>query len=107
MEAKLVRCTQGSVWDVIVDLREDSPTRMSWHALELSGENRHALYIPEGFAHGFQTLVDGAEVLYQMSAPYHPGLARGIRWDDAALGISWPVDNPILSERDRSFPPLP
>jgi dTDP-4-dehydrorhamnose 3,5-epimerase len=106
-EAKVVRCTRGSIWDVIVDLREDSPTRWRWHAETLSEENRHALYVPEGFAHGFQTLADNSEVLYQMSEFYHPELARGVRWDDPKFGISWPIRNPVMSDRDRSYLLLP
>lgn len=106
-EAKVVRCTRGAIWDVIVDLREGSGTRQRWHAVELSAENRLALYVPEGFAHGFQTLSDDAEVLYQMSVPYHAELARGLRWDDPRLGIRWPVPDPILSARDAGYAPLP
>lgn len=102
-EAKVVRCTRGAIWDVIVDLREGSATRLRWHAVELSAENRRALYVPEGFAHGFQTLDDDSEVLYQMSESYYPELARGVRWDDPRLGIKWPISDPILSERDRSY----
>ena len=103
-EAKVVRCTHGAIWDVIVDLREGSPTRLRWHAQELSADNRLAFYVPEGFAHGFQTLADDSEVLYQMSESYHPDLSRGIRWDDPTIGILWPLADPILSERDRSYP---
>ena len=103
-EAKVVRCTRGAIWDVIVDLREGSPTRWRWHALELNADNRLAFYVPEGFAHGFQTLADDSEVLYQMSESYHPDLSRGIRWDDPTIGILWPLTDPILSERDRSYP---
>ena len=106
-EAKLVRCTRGAVWDVIVDLRADSPTRLHCYALELNAENRLALYIPEGVAHGFQTLRDDSEMLYQISVTYRAGLARGFPWNDPAVGIEWPIANPILSERDRSHPPLP
>jgi dTDP-4-dehydrorhamnose 3,5-epimerase len=106
-EAKVVRCTRGAIWDVIVDLRKSSATRLRWHAVELSAENRRALYVPEGFAHGFQTLADDSEVLYQMSELYHPDLARGVRWDDPRLGINWPLPDPILSERDRSYALLP
>ena len=102
-EAKLVRCTRGAVWDVIVDLRKGSLTVRQWHAAELTAENRRALYVPAGFAHGFQTLADDTEVLYQMSEFYHPESARGVRWDDPALGIDWPVPDPILSNRDRSY----
>lgn len=106
-EAKLVRCTRGAIWDVIVDLRDDSPTRLRWHAVELSADNRLGFYVPEGFAHGFQTLQDDSEVLYQMAEFYHPDLARGVPWNDPKIGIAWPLADPILSERDRSYPPLP
>ena len=106
-EAKLVRCTRGAVWDVIVDLRENSATRHRWYAAELSAENCRALYVPCGFAHGFQTLADDSEVLYQMSEFHHPESARGLRWDDPAFGISWPIPDPILSSRDRSYSLLP
>ena len=104
-EAKLVRCTAGAVYDVIVDLRPGSPTRGRWTAVELSAANRRALYVPEGFAHGFQTLVDASEVFYQISASYEPSAARGVRWDDPAFAIAWPPAEPrILSERDRAYP---
>ena len=105
-EAKLVRCTRGAVWDVIVDLRKGSPTARKWHSVELTAENRRALYIPAGFAHGFQTLADDTEVLYQMSEFYHPELARGVRWDDRTLAIRWPITQAIISSRDRAFPTL-
>jgi dTDP-4-dehydrorhamnose 3,5-epimerase len=106
-EAKLVRCTLGAIWDVIVDIREASPTRHRWYATELTAENRRALYVPRGFAHGFQTLVDDSEVLYQMSEFYHPESSRGLRWDDPALGVAWPLPDPILSSRDRAYSLLP
>jgi dTDP-4-dehydrorhamnose 3,5-epimerase len=106
-ETKVVRCTRGSVWDVAVDLREGSATRFRWYAVELSADNRRALYVPGGFAHGFQTLSDDTEVLYQMSEFYHPDLARGVRWDDPKLDIEWPLPDPIVSDRDRSYAPLP
>lgn len=105
-EAKLVRCTRGAVWDVIVDLRDESPTLYRWFAAELTAENRRALYVPRGFAHGFQTLVDDSELFYQMSESYHPESARGVRWDDPAIGITWPLKDPVLSLRDRSYPLL-
>jgi len=105
-EAKLVRCTQGAIWDVIVDLRENSPTQYRWFATELTAENHWALYIPGGLAHGFQTLSDHSEVFYQMSEFYHPESARGVRWDDPVIGITWPVGNPVLSLRDKSYPLL-
>jgi dTDP-4-dehydrorhamnose 3,5-epimerase len=102
-EAKLVRCTMGAIYDVIVDLRVDSPTYRQWLAVELTAQNRLMLFIPTGFAHGFQTLMDEAEVFYQMSAFYAPECARGVRWDDPAFQISWPVERRIISERDQSF----
>jgi dTDP-4-dehydrorhamnose 3,5-epimerase len=103
-EVKLVRCTAGAIFDVIVDLRRDSPTFRKHVALELNAVNRLAVYIPQGCAHGYQTLVDGVEVLYQMSALYVPEASAGVRWDDPAFGISWPEPTPTLSERDRSYP---
>jgi dTDP-4-dehydrorhamnose 3,5-epimerase len=103
-EAKTVRCTQGAVWDVIVDLRPDSRSFKRWHGVELSAANRRALYVPEGVAHGFQTLAEDSELLYLMSEFYHPDAARGVRWDDPAFRIEWPLPDPHLSERDRSFP---
>lgn len=105
-EDKLVRCTMGAVHDVIVDLRPGSPTRLRWYAAELSAQNRRMLFAPKGFAHGFMTLVDQSEVFYQMSELYEPAAARGVRWNDPALGIRWPALEPILSERDRSYPDL-
>jgi dTDP-4-dehydrorhamnose 3,5-epimerase len=105
-ECKLVRCTAGAVYDVLVDLRPESPAHRSWEAVELSSENRRAVYVPRGVAHGFQTLVDGTELLYMIDRPFEPSAARGVRWDDPAFGIDWP-DPPgarIMSERDRSFP---
>ncbi len=103
-EAKLVRCTMGTLYDVIIDLRPDSPTFTHWLAVELTAENRRALYIPKGFAHGFQTLSDHTEVFYQMSEFYHTEAARGLRWNDQAFGIEWPIQELIISERDRQYP---
>jgi dTDP-4-dehydrorhamnose 3,5-epimerase len=106
-EAKLVRCTMGSIWDVIVDLRHGSGSYRQWVAVELSAQNRRMLYVPEGFAHGFQTLVDDTEVFYQMSALYAPDAARGICWDDPALGIDWPpAERRIMSTKDVQYPKL-
>jgi dTDP-4-dehydrorhamnose 3,5-epimerase len=102
-EAKLVTCVRGAIWDVIVDLRSDSPTYRRWHAEELAGDSPRALYVPEGFAHGFLTLSDDTSVLYQISVVYTPGFARGIRWDDPTIAIQWPAAPKIVSERDRSF----
>jgi dTDP-4-dehydrorhamnose 3,5-epimerase len=106
-ESKLVRCLVGEIFDVALDLRPDSPTHLSWHGEVLSAENRRALYIPAGMAHGFQTLAVGSEVLYQMGAPYVPEAARGVRFDDPAFAIVWPAPPPgglVISERDRSYP---
>jgi dTDP-4-dehydrorhamnose 3,5-epimerase len=105
-EDKLVRCTMGAVHDVIVDIRSGSPTHLQSFGIELSAENRTALFIPRGFAHGFQTLKDDSEVLYQMSEFFQPGSARGMRWDDPALALAWPLPNPILSDKDRAHPLL-
>lgn len=102
-EAKLVRCTMGAIQDVIIDLRPASPTFKQWVSVELTAENRCALYIPEDFAHGFLTLEDNTEVFYQMSEFYHPEYARGVKWNDPAFGVIWTNINPIVSERDSSF----
>lgn len=103
-EAKLVRCTMGAIHDVIIDLRPTSPTYKRHLAVVLTAENRTMLYVPEGFAHGFQTLADDSEVFYQTSEFYSPDHARGIRWDDPAFGIAWPPDDRIIIDRDRSYP---
>jgi dTDP-4-dehydrorhamnose 3,5-epimerase len=103
-EAKLVRCTQGALYDVIIDIRPDSPTYTRWVGVELTAANRRMLYIPEGFAHGFQTLEDNTEVFYQMSEFHHPESARGFRWNDPAFGISWPLPDSIVSEKDAAYP---
>jgi dTDP-4-dehydrorhamnose 3,5-epimerase len=105
-EEKLVRCTSGAVFDVIVDLRADSPTRGRWHGAELTAENRRALFIPKGFAHGFVTLRDESEVLYMISVPYVAGAERGLRWNDPALAIEWPVEPVVISARDAALPLL-
>jgi len=102
-EVKLVRCTSGAIYDVIIDLRSDSETFKQWVAIELTAENRRMLYIPEGIAHGFQTLEDNTEVFYQMSAFYHPECARGVRWDDPAFGTEWPEDKRIISDKDLQY----
>jgi len=103
-EAKLVWCTRGGVYDVIIDLRASSPTFTHHSAVTLTAQNHTMLYVPEGCAHGFQTLEDDTEVFYQMSALYAPSSARGVRWDDPAFGIQWPPATRIISERDRSYP---
>jgi dTDP-4-dehydrorhamnose 3,5-epimerase len=92
----------GAIYDVIIDLRVDSPTFKQWVAVELTADNRHILFIPESFAHGFQTLEDNTEVFYQMSQFYAPEYARGVRWDDPAFGIAWPAHERTISERDRN-----
>ena len=102
-EAKLVRCTQGSVYDVIIDLRNDSKTFTQWFGVELTAENRKALYVPDGFAHGFITLRGDTEVLYQMSEFFHAECATGVRWNDPAFAITWPIDVKVISERDRGY----
>jgi dTDP-4-dehydrorhamnose 3,5-epimerase len=103
-EAKLVRCTQGTILDVIIDIRPDSPTYRRWQQFELSSLNGHQLYIPKGFAHGFQTLSDHAEMSYLISTPYEPQMARGIRYNDPAFGISWPLTVAEISEKDLNWP---
>ena len=103
-EAKLVRCTAGSIYDVIIDLRPASPTFKRHFAVELSAENHRMLYIPDDFAHGFQTLVDDTEVFYQMAQRYSAERARGVRWNDPAFGIEWPKGERIIIERDQNYP---
>ena len=104
-ECKLVRATRGAIHDVIIDLRQGSPTFKQHVAVELTAENRRQVYVPEGFAHGFQTLADATEIFYQMSAAYAPGLARGVRWNDPAFGITWPdIERRIINDRDTSYP---
>jgi dTDP-4-dehydrorhamnose 3,5-epimerase len=108
-EPKLIRCVRGSIYDVAVDLRPQSPTLRSWHGVELSSDNHLALYIPAGLAHGFQTLEENCEVLYQMGASYVPEAARGVRWNDPAFAIAWPQPRGerIIVERDASYPDFP
>ncbi|MDP2709978.1 MAG: dTDP-4-dehydrorhamnose 3,5-epimerase [Solirubrobacteraceae bacterium] len=104
-EPKLVRCTRGAIFDVIVDLRPASPTHRAWFGTELTERNGHALHVPAGLAHGFQTLDDDSEVLYMMGHEHVPGAAMGVRWDDPAFAIQWPgVAERIMSERDRGYP---
>lgn len=105
-EIKVVRCIAGRVLDVVVDVRRESPTFGRWEAVELSAANLRALYIPEGFAHGFQCLEDQCQLYYLMSESYHPDLARGLRWDDPAVGIEWPLPGINLSARDVALPLL-
>ena len=103
-QPKLVRCTAGAIYDVIIDLRQESATFKQWVAVELTAANHRQLYIPEGFAHGFQTLMNGTEVLYQMSEPYAAESARGVRWNDPAFGIDWPPADRIIIARDQTYP---
>lgn len=103
-ETKLVRCTSGAIYDVIVDLRPESATYLRWIGVELSAANRAMLYVPEGFAHGFQTLTDDAEVAYQVTEFYSPEHERGVRWDDPAIGIRWPAAVAVISDKDRNHP---
>lgn len=106
-ETKLVRCTRGSIYDVIVDLRRESPTYREWFGLTLDAENGLMLYIPAGFAHGFQTLANGTEVSYQMSEFFAPEYARGVRWDDSAIEIRWPLPVSCIAPKDLAFPEYP
>jgi dTDP-4-dehydrorhamnose 3,5-epimerase len=103
-EAKLVRCTKGSIWDVAIDIRPESSTYRSWVAVVLTAAAHNMLYIPEGCAHGFLTLEDETEIFYQMSQFYSPESGRGIRWDDPAFRITWPAGVEVISERDRTYP---
>lgn len=103
-EDKLVRCTRGRIFDVVVDLRPNSKTYKKWMGVELSEENYRMIYIPKGIAHGFQTLEDNTEVFYQISDEYMPNYSKGIRWNDPAFHIEWPIDSPIMSQRDKEYP---
>lgn len=104
-EAKLVRCTRGAIYDAIIDLRASSPTYRKWHAIVLSAENGYMLYVPEGIAHGFQTLEAESEVFYQISTQYMPDHAAGVRWNDPAFAVEWPtVKQRIISFKDQSYP---
>lgn len=105
-EAKCIRCLKGAIYDVIVDMRKDSPTYLQHFGIELSAENRTALYVPDMFAHAYLTLTDGAEALYSVSEFYTPGVEAGLRYDDPALGIDWPHEIVVISEKDRSWPLL-
>jgi len=105
-EEKVVRCTAGAVFDVIVDLRAQSPTERRWFGTELRAENRRALFVPQGFAHGFITLHDDTEIFYMISVRHAPGFERGVRWNDPALGIRWPIEPAVISARDAAYPLL-
>ena len=106
LEAKLVRCTRGAIFDVVVDMRPESPTYRSWHSVLLSAENGFMLFVPEGCAHGCQSLQENAEIHYMTSAFYSPGDVRGIRYDDPSIGVRWPLEVSVLSEQDRNWPLL-
>lgn len=103
-ETKLVRCVRGRIFDVAVDLRPQSPTHRRWTAAELSGDNARALFVPEGVAHGFLTLEPNSDVLYQISPAYTPGREAGVRWDDPAFAIAWPMPPALISQRDATYP---
>ena len=103
-ETKLVRCTRGAIYDVIVDLREESPTYGQWLGVELTADSFRMLFVPGRFAHGFITLQDNTDVCYQVSAKYTPGYERGLRWNDPAFGIQWPIVPTLISEKDRQHP---
>jgi dTDP-4-dehydrorhamnose 3,5-epimerase len=105
-EEKLVRCTAGAVFDVIVDLRPGSRTCRGWYGVELTAENRTSVYVPKGFAHGFVTLCDDTEIFYMISVPYVAGSGRGVRWNDPAIGIEWPLEPTVISARDAAYPLL-
>ena len=105
-QAKLVSVVKGRVWDVVVDIRRDSPHYLKWVAAELGGENHTMLFVPSGFAHGFVVLSEDAHLLYKCTSEYAPRQERGIRWDDPQINIDWPVRDPIVSERDRDLPLL-
>jgi dTDP-4-dehydrorhamnose 3,5-epimerase len=105
-ESKLVRCVRGALYDVIVDLRRESPTRLASYGVELSADNGRALFIPAGFAHGFLTLTDETDAYYHMGEFFQPDAARGLRWDDPALAIDWPFDPAVISDRDATYPDI-
>jgi dTDP-4-dehydrorhamnose 3,5-epimerase len=105
-EVKLVRVLRGSLWDAIIDLRDGSPTYAQWQGFELSDRNGHMLYVPAGFAHGFQTLEDDTDVTYMVSHPYTPAAEGGVRWDDPAIGIDWPLPVSVISDKDTAWPSL-
>jgi dTDP-4-dehydrorhamnose 3,5-epimerase len=102
-ESKLIRCTKGKIFDVIIDIRENSPTFMKWKSALLDSSKHNMIYVPEGFAHGFQTLEDNTEVFYHVSHEYFPGFESGIRYDDDSFCIKWPIEDPIISNKDQSW----
>ena len=105
-EVKLVRCIRGAIYDVIVDLRSESPTFKSWAGVELNAENRRMFYVPEGFAHGYQTMVENSEVFYLTTQFYQPDAERGCRWNDPAFAIQWPLEVTQISNKDKGYPDI-
>jgi dTDP-4-dehydrorhamnose 3,5-epimerase len=103
-EAKYIRCIRGAIYDVVVDIRHESPTFKQWFGIELTAENRKAMFVPEGFPHAYQALTDNAEVIYSTSCVYTPGVERGVRWNDPAFKIEWPIMHAIVSEKDSTWP---
>jgi dTDP-4-dehydrorhamnose 3,5-epimerase len=103
-EAKLIRCIYGAIYDVMIDLRPDSPTFKQWVGVKINASSRQMVYVPEGMAHGFQTLADHTEVLYHVSTPFTPDAERGLRWDDPTFGIKWPLPVSVISGKDKSHP---
>lgn len=103
-EVKLIRCVRGALWDVILDLRPESPSFGQWFGADLTQDNRRAMYVPKGAAHGFITLEDATEAAYMVTSPYSPDLERGVRWDDSRFGIQWPLAPTVVSDRDKSHP---
>lgn len=103
-ETKLIRCLKGAIVDIIIDIRPDSPTYMKWEAFELNDENKRMLYVPKGFAHGFQTVSDHVEVTYLVDGFYEPKAEGGVRWNDPAIGIQWPLEPTVMSDKDKSWP---
>jgi dTDP-4-dehydrorhamnose 3,5-epimerase len=103
-EVKLIRCTMGAIYDVVIDLRPESPTYCRWVGADLTADNRRALYVPKGLAHGFLTLAENSEVFYQISVPYQPDSGAGVRWDDPAFGVTWPFAPRLMAERDATYP---
>jgi dTDP-4-dehydrorhamnose 3,5-epimerase len=105
-EIKLISCVRGRIFDLIVDVRPDSPTHLKWFGAELTADNRKMMYVPEGCAHGYLTLENASEVIYPVTAPYQPGAERGLRWNDPAIGIEWPIEPTVVSAKDQQWPPF-
>ncbi|HEY1039545.1 MAG TPA: dTDP-4-dehydrorhamnose 3,5-epimerase [Bacteroidia bacterium] len=105
-EIKLIRCVKGAVYDVIIDIRKGSPTFMQWYATELSAANRNLMYVPEGFAHGFQTLEEDSELIYHHTSFYEPAAERGLRYNDELLAVNWPLEVSAISQKDENYPLL-